>query len=51
MSVADTVNIERSLQRHINTTQEKLLTTAKNYMKEEERGPKEFMKDRKEERQ
>ena len=51
MSVADTVNIERSLQRHVNTTQEKLLTIAKKYMKEEERGPKEFEKDRKEERQ
>ena len=50
--MADTVNIKRrGLQRHVNTSQEKLLTIAKKYMKEEERGPKEFKKDRKEERQ
>ena len=51
LSVADGVNIERrSLHCHIRKTEEKLLKVAQKYLKAGEVGPKEYKRERKEER-
>ena len=50
LSVSDSVNIERSLQCHVSSTQEKLLKVAQKYIKADELGPKEYKNQRREER-
>ena len=45
LSVSDSVNIERSLQCHVSSTQEKLLKVAQKYIKADELDPKEFYHD------
>ena len=50
LSVADSVNIERSLQCHVSSTQEKLLKVAQKYIKADALGPNEYKNQRREER-
>ena len=49
-NLSDSINIERSLQCHVGSTQEKLLKVAQKYIKADELGPNEYNNQRKKER-